>query len=273
MRVTMVQMQVLPGQAAVNRARAQQWMEQALASSPDVLVLPEMWLTGYALDRLNEDPSENEQAQHAWLQSFAKQHAVFIVAGSIPIERSGRWRNTSFVYDRSGQIIATYAKVHLFQLMDEHRYFVAGEQFQCTTIDDQRVGVAICYDIRFPEMTRALALAGARIVFCVAQWPWARHAHWETLLRARAIENEVYVVACNAVDPFDPHGMAGYSQVISPWGEVLARAEQQEQLLTVDLDMALVDDVRARIPVWTDRRPDVYDRVVVADAHSIETTS
>ncbi len=254
MRVAIVQMHVIPGDVQSNVIRAQQMMTDALVHDPDVIVLPEMWVSGYAFDAFCAVRAEHLDT----VQAFAVQHRVCVVAGTVPIVRGEKWANTMVVYDRDGAVIDTYAKVHLFRLMHEHEVFVPGDRLVVASIAGHKIGLCVCYDIRFPEQTRALVHMGARMLFVVAQWPRVRRAHWDVLVRARAIENQVYVVACNAVDG-QADGMGGHSCIVSPWGDVLAQAGDDEQVLIYDLDGAVVDEVRARIPVWEDRRVDVYD--------------
>ncbi|MBU6145857.1 MAG: carbon-nitrogen family hydrolase [Paenibacillaceae bacterium] len=259
MRIAIVQMHVTPGDVRANVMRAQQMMADALVHDPDVIVLPEMWVSGYAFDAF---PAVD--ARHLDdVRAFASQHRVCVVAGTVPTVRGEKWENTMIVYDRDGSVIDAYAKVHLFRLMQEHEVFVPGDRLVVAPIAGHLAGLCVCYDIRFPEHMRALAQMGARTLFVVAQWPRARRAHWDVLVRARAIENQVYVVACNAVDAHE-EGMGGHSCIVSPWGDVLAQAGDHEQVLVYDLDGAVIDEVRARIPVWEDRRKDVYDGVMRA---------
>jgi predicted amidohydrolase len=121
------------------------------------------------------------------------------------------------------------------------------------------VGLAICYDLRFPELFRAYALAGTHTVIIPAEWPNPRMAHWQTLLRARAIENQMFIIACNRVGQSGNTTFFGRSCIIDPWGETIVEAGEQAILLTADIDIDVVDTVRKKIPVFADRRPDLYE--------------
>ena len=116
----------------------------------------------------------------------------------------------------------------------------------------------ICYDIRFPELARKLALNGAQLLFVPAEWPHPRLHHWRTLLTARAIENQMYVIACNRVGRSGETSFFGHSMIINPWGEIVTEADENEQIVTAEIDLELVAKVRSTIPVFEDRRPDVY---------------
>ncbi len=259
MRIALLQIDVRQGEPQWNEAHVLATMRQAVvAHHPDVLVLPEMWNTGYALDRLATLGGLRTEAIHASMGQFAKEHGVHLVAGSISRPHAHAWYNTTFVYDREGTVRTSYDKVHLFRLMDEHRYLQPGNALGQTTLDGVHVGLTICYDLRFPELMRTLALQGAQVIFCVAQWPMARLAHWNALLRARAIENQVFIVACNRVGESGEERFGGHSQVISPWGDVLGAAADEEAIVVVDVDVDQCAHVRQQIPIFSDRRPDCY---------------
>ncbi len=135
----------------------------------------------------------------------------------------------------------------------------AGERATLAKLPWGTAGLAICYDLRFPELFRGYALAGARLILLPAEWPHPRLAHWRTLLRARAIENQYFVAACNRVGA-DPNGTRffGHSTLIDPWGEAIAEAGEEPCLLTATLDLAQVEEIRRKIPVFEDRRTDLY---------------
>jgi predicted amidohydrolase len=172
--------------------------------------------------------------------------------------RAGRFYNCFALYGPDGVLCGAYRKVHLFRLMDEEKYLAPGEE--CVNLDLPwgRTGLAICYDLRFPELFRTYALAGARLMLIPAEWPHPRREHWRTLLRARAIENQCFVAACNRIGATGASTFFGASTVIDPWGETLVEAGEIETLLTVTIDTDLVESVRRRIPVFEDRRADLY---------------
>lgn len=258
--IALVQANIKLGQPSLNQEHLRTLMEQAMAASirPDVIVLPELWNTGYALTEIEQLADVDGQQSKAWLAEFAKHHAVHIVAGSVAESHEGQIRNTMYVFDKQGEAVAQYSKVHLFRLMEEEKYLTAGEQLVTFELDGQTAGASICYDIRFPEMARSLALQGAKLLFVPAEWPHPRLHHWRTLLTARAIENQMYVIACNRVGHGGKDHFFGHSLIIDPWGEIIAEGGEEETVIQGSVDLQLVDQVRSRIPVFEDRRPNLY---------------
>jgi omega-amidase len=263
-RVALIQAHIELGNPSENRSHMRILMEQAVtaAHKPDLIVLPEMWNTGYALDRIHELADKEGAETREWIAAFAATHQVNVVAGSIAEKKSdGHVYNTMIVFDRTGAEVASYSKIHLFRLMEEEKYLQPGEEKVLFTLDGGiQAGASICYDIRFPELARSLALSGANLLILPAEWPHPRLYHWRTLLTARAIENQMYVIACNRVGRSGDTDFFGHSLIIDPWGEVIAEGGEQEEIITGTIEPALVQDVRGRIPVFEDRRPSLYDR-------------
>ncbi len=261
MKVAVIQMDVTIGEPDRNRERALARMEEAVnggAEKPDVLVLPEMWNTGYSLENIEDIADADGEPTHALMSAFAAKHAVNIVAGSVANRTDGGVKNTIFVYDRTGARTSEYSKIHLFRLMEEEKYLKQGGERGRLSIDGEDAGMMVCYDIRFPELTRRLALDGAKVLFVPAQWPKPRLHHWRTLLLARAIENQMFVVACNRVGVSRGTEFFGNSMIVSPWGDVLAEGGEEETILRASLDLAEAERVRGTIPVFQDRRPELY---------------
>ncbi|MFS0824070.1 carbon-nitrogen family hydrolase [Bacillus sp. 1P02SD] len=226
--------------------------------TPDIIVLPELWTTGYDLTRLDEIADVNGNEANAFIRDLAKKYSVNIVAGSIAKKTEHGVTNTMFVFNREGEIISEYSKLHLFQLMDEHLYLQAGEAKGDFTIENIPAAGVICYDIRFPEWIRAHTTSGAEILFVVAEWPLPRLEHWRTLLLSRAIENQCYVVACNSVGSNPDNVFGGHSMIIDPWGTIIAEADTESATLVGEIDLSKVQEVRKQIPIFQDRRPDFY---------------
>ncbi|WP_138492912.1 carbon-nitrogen family hydrolase [Paenibacillus pinistramenti] len=259
--LALIQADLVLGEPERNRQRLEVLMEQAVSAEvkPDVVMLPEMWNTGYALDRIQELADPGAEAAAAWLGRFAREHGVHVVGGSVAEKGGdGRVRNTMLVFDRSGSLVSRYAKIHLFRLMQEEKHLAEGRETVTFELDGVRSGASICYDIRFPELSRTLALAGAKVWFVPAEWPHPRLHHWRTLLQARAIENQMFVAACNRVGEDPGNRYCGHSMIIDPWGEILAEGGEVESIVTGRIALPLVDEVRGRIPVFEDRRPDLY---------------
>ncbi len=260
LNVTVVQMDISIGKPDQNYDKAAAWLNEAvsLQTKPDVIVLPEMWNTGYALEEIDRLADVEGERTQAFISAFCKQHRVHVVAGSIAERREDKIYNTSYIFDRDGNISSRYSKIHLFRLMDEEKYLSAGEARGSFQLDNTSAGVMICYDIRFPELFRSMALAGTKLMFVPAEWPHPRLHHWRTLLMARAIENQMYVVSCNRMGTSGTTDFFGHSMIVDPWGEVLAEAGEGETLLSATLNLDLVDEVRSRIPIFEDRRPGLY---------------
>lgn len=260
LNIALIQADIEIGNVKANMSKMLGMMEQAAAADmkPDVIVLPEMWNTGYALDRIQELADPMGQETSHMLSEFARNHRIQVVGGSVAERIEDRIYNSMYVLNRSGEQIAKYSKIHLFRLMDEEKFLQAGQQPVTFELEQLKAGASICYDIRFPELSRTLALGGAQVLFVPAEWPHPRLHHWRTLLMARAIENQMYVVACNRVGTSGETDFFGHSMIIDPWGEVIAEGDEQERILTGTLDCGLTDEVRGRIPVFEDRRPNLY---------------
>lgn len=256
--ISLGQMDVKLGQPDTNLARVRALAEEAARRGSDVLVLPELWSTGYDLENAAAHATPTGAGIFARVAELARRHRLFILGSTLSQGENGKAKNTAVLFDPQGQRLASYSKVHLFRLMEEERYLAAGNAPALVDTPWGPAGVAICYDLRFPELFRAYALAGARIIFLPSEWPHPRLAHWRTLLRARAIENQLYVIACNRVGSSKGTDFFGHSCIIDPWGEPVIEGGETELLLTATIDPARVDEVREKIPVFEDRRPEIY---------------
>lgn len=220
-----------------------------------LVVLPEMWSTGFAYRQLNELASQTEDTV-AWLCEISGRFGMTIV-GSLPEPHGGKVYNTAYVVDRGG-VVGTYRKIHLFSLMQEDRSFDAGNRWLVADTSVGRLGVFICYDLRFPELSRRLALEGAEILVVPGEWPKPREEHWRTLLRARAIENQCFLVAANTCGVVGKLDFFGMSMIVNPKGEVLAEAGYDPAEIVATLDYSEMEAWRSQIPCFADRRPELY---------------
>lgn len=259
MKLALIQMDVLHGQVKANQDKVFKLMTEAMTAQPDVLVLPEMWNTGYDLENLSHLADPEGQQIQAFLSQFAREHAVNILGGSVATIHPDGFYNSSYAISREGKVLSTYNKVHLFGLMNEDNYLQAGSELSHFSFDGVDSSAVICYDIRFPEWVRTLMSQGSKILFVPAQWPEQRLQQWEILLRARAIENQAFVISVNRVGQGPNDTFAGDSLVIDPLGNVLLQAPNQERVFTVVIDEKMVDDIRGVKSVFEDRRPDLYD--------------
>lgn len=258
MRVALAQLDIQFGDPDANYQQVEVAIQRAAEQTVDVIVLPEMWNTGYALTRLNVVADDDGQRTRQLLSKLARQFRVNIVGGSVAVARDGHYYNEMLAIDRHGQLVSQYDKVHRFGLMAEDRYITAGATENVFELDDVAAMGVICYDIRFPEWLRKQAAQGPRVIFVSAEWPTQRQMQWRLLLQARAIENQAFVVAVNRVGSDPDNQFGGQSLVIDPLGDLLAIGGAHPQLITATLDLAQVERVRGQIPVFEDRRPELY---------------
>ncbi len=259
--ISIGQMAVQIGEPEHNEARVRDWIIEAARRGSDLVVFPELWDTGYALDRAAELGSVRDGGRFAEIAALAKVHQIHVMGSLLEkTAESSQAYNTAVWFDREGRALGAYRKIHLFRLMQEDRYLQPGNERLMLDLPWGRTSVAICYDLRFPELFRRYALDGALMTVIPAQWPHPRLAHWRTLLRARAIENQMVIVACNRVGQDGDTRFFGHSAIYDAWGETLIEGGENEALLTVTVDLSTVPAARKKIPVFEDRRPDVYER-------------
>lgn len=252
MKISLVQMDIVFGDVWANVEKVEGFVREAAERGSDLVVLPELWTTAYDLTRADLH-AEHEPVVSKKMGELARECGVHII-GSMLAHRWEGVANLLMWHDPNGEKIAEYGKLHLFRLMDEEKYLVAGERAALVEVGDMKAGAAICYDLRFPELFRQYAFVGANVMIIPAEWPHPRLMHWRTLLQARAIENQCFVVACNRVGAVGETTFFGHSAVIDPWGERLIEGDETECLLTVDVDLGEVETVRRKIPVFDDRR-------------------
>lgn len=257
MKVAMIQMQVRAGEVAVNRQRGLELAAKA-ATQADILLLPEIWTTGYQLNELERWAEAESGPVISALKHIARSGNIWIVAGSLPARSATGITNTMFVVAPDGTLAARYDKIHMFSLYGENRFFQAGSARALFSLPTVKAGLAICYDLRFPELFRSLALAGAELVFVAAEWPQVRSVHWRLLNQARAVENQVFIVATNCVGEHKGLRFAGQSLVVAPDGEIVAEGSDREEIVVADLDLSLIAKTRQAMSVWQDRRPELY---------------
>ncbi len=222
-------------------------------SGADLVVLPELWSQGgFSYDRWEVEAQPFDGAVVSSLRDAARDLGARVHMGSfVERDETGRLFNTSVLLDSMGEVESTYRKIHLFGFGDgEPKLMTAGDG----PVVHDGIGLATCYDLRFPEQFRLLLDQGAEVVLLVAAWPARRVGHWQLLAQARAVENQSYVVACNTAGTHAGVPMGGHSMVVDPWGVVLAEAGDGEEVLVADLDPDLVATTRASFPVLGDRR-------------------
>lgn len=260
MRVTCIQMNMAFCAPQENFLRAEQLIRQAVTvERPDTVVLPETWNTGFfPQENLECLCDQNGTQTKSVFSTLAGELNVNIVAGSVANRKTDGVYNTAYVFDRTGCCVAEYDKTHLFAPMRENAFFRKGNHLCRFPLDGVQCGVLICYDLRFPELTRTLTVQGLDVLFVVSQWPKARLPHLQLLGAARAVENQMFTVCCNSCGTTGETLYGGGSQIVDPWGTVLARADGTEQLLSAELDLSILENIRNSIHVFRDRRPELY---------------
>jgi predicted amidohydrolase len=267
-RVACVQMTSRADKAA-NLDHAERLVAQAATTGADVVVLPEKWnaIGDAAVYHANAEELDRGESVAA-MSEWARTHGITLVGGSIAERRDGRAKlsNTSVVFDPEGEIAAVYRKIHLFDVevggvvYRESEAEEPGDQAVVAEVEEWKVGLTVCYDVRFPELYRILALEGAELVTVPAHFttPTGKD-HWHVLLRARAIENQLYVAAAAQVGETLPGKPAyGRSLIADPWGLVLAQAPDEETVIVAEIDRAHLRDIRAKLPSLASRQADAY---------------
>ncbi|MDD2898264.1 MAG: carbon-nitrogen family hydrolase [Desulfuromonadaceae bacterium] len=250
-----IQFNVRQGDVDANLAYIREALPRVADRRANLVVLPEMWSTGFSYRNLNELAVRTEEIVDELLELSATYKLVIV--GSMPEPNGNKVFNTVYVVD-SGSVTGVYRKVHLFSLLGEDRAFSGGDSWLVADTSIGKIGVIVCYDLRFPELSRRLALEGAEVICVPAQWPKPRQEHWRTLLRARAIENQLFVVSCNACGLIGKLDFFGMSMIIDHKGEVIAEAGENEAEIIAPLDLQGMIDWRTQIPCFTDRKPECY---------------
>jgi predicted amidohydrolase len=258
-KIGIIQTDIELGNKENNVKRAIEKIEMCSKEGVDIAVFPELWNTGYSLNNIYELAEDSTGETLKLMQEAARKTSICIVAGSVPeLGDDRKLYNTSYSINRNGEIVGKYRKVHLFTLMKEEKYFSPGDSFIPYNFGYGLMGTTICYDIRFPEIYRKLAKAGACLVFLPAEFPYPRLNHWRILIQARAIENQIFFVAANRVGIGYKDQFFGHSMIVDPWGEIICEGNDREQLLIAEINLKLVDEVRNKIPCWSDIREDLY---------------
>ncbi|MHA1927618.1 MAG: nitrilase-related carbon-nitrogen hydrolase [Candidatus Thorarchaeota archaeon] len=258
--VSLLQMPCKEGDRKENFGRAEKLLrDHKPSSNVEFIMLPELFAIGFR----HSDYTKHGEGIRGPTSDFAcklsEQHSAYVVTTGIEKEDS-MFYNTLIVASPSGKIIAEYRKIHPFQ--EERDIFLGGDTVSLVRMKGITVGLQTCYDLRFPEITRKLALEGAEIILQPAAWPDPRSAHWNSLIMARAIENQLYFVAANRIGwAFDGKTYFGHSQVVDPWGIRFTRMNSEERVITTSGDTAMLKSIRQQITCYQDRSPTGYDKV------------
>lgn len=253
MRVALAQTHIIWENKAANERQAVEYIAQSVELWAQAVFFPEMSLTGFSMNT-ERTAEENEGTIHKFCEKAVKYHIAIGIGWTKKGE--GLAENHYSIIDRDGKVISDYAKIHPFSYADEDRFFSSGSKIPRFVIGDYHWSNFICYDLRFPELFQ-IASETAEVIVIPANWPKKRSEHWKCLLRARAIENQCYLLAVNCVGEINGMEYSGNSCGISPDGKILAELEDKQGIITVDLQEN-VGALRKNFPVKQDRRWDFY---------------
>ncbi|MET9026690.1 carbon-nitrogen family hydrolase [Nocardia sp. NPDC004168] len=259
MKVALAQIASPDTESPVHRLERVRQLLAGFSADADLIVLPELWRVGYNhFDGYAAGAEGLNGPTVQVLQAIARERRCYLHAGSI-IEQldDGKLRNTAVLIDPDGRIVHHYSKIHIFGYHSLEAHLLRpGQQILVARTVFGATAATTCYDLRFPGLWTELVRAGAEIVIVPAAWPKARLAHWRLLTSARAVDNQVVVIACNAVGTHNGVELGGHSRIVDPWGEVLAEADESESFTLAELDPGVVGSTRAEFPVLSDRLND-----------------
>jgi omega-amidase len=254
MKIALIQLYVAFEAKRTNYKRTEEFIKKASQEACDIAMLPELFHTGFSKNIALMAEDEDGETASA-LSQMAKTYHINLIAGftenAIDAEKV---KNIAAVYNREGICIAKYTKIHPFSFAKEDRYFVSGDRLVTFDVEGLSAGIFICYDLRFPEIFRSVA-KDVQAIFVIANWPMARKDHWETLLKARAIENQCFIIGVNRTGT-DPVGLLfpGASHIFDPMGTDLCCGNETEELVIAEIEVDDVKRVRATFPFLQDMR-------------------
>ncbi len=262
--IGLAQMQVIKSEPQANLNKAEAFIKDAAQKGAQMICFPELFTTGFSWTRNKELAKDADTAIKA-LSGMARRYNLWVNGSVLTRTDTEKPANTSILFDDTGKEIARYSKTHLFTLTHEDQHMTPGEKLCTADTPWGRIGLAICYDLRFPEMFRTYALQGVQLVLVPMAFPLLRMDHMKVLLRARAIEDQFFVAGINQVADQnlaedDPAKFCGTSAVIGPWGETLTEGSMdKDDLLITTIKLAQADEVRKKMTILKDRRTDLYD--------------
>lgn len=253
--IAMWQSNIRFGEPAENLSQLSIQAQIASQSQADLLLLPELCLHGYHKSTIINSTEYHLPAILPHLSEIARKNHMAMAGTFVEDEGDHRF-NTLLLLDSSGNLLAKYRKTHLFKKLNEDKFFIPGNSLTIVDTDWGRIGLAVCYDLRFPEIFRSMMRQGAEGFLVCSEWPTARINHWKTLLQSRAIENQAWVAACNCTGISGQVEFGGASSVITPWGDITT-AGDQEELLFASIHTDQVQLIRSENPFLEDYREDL----------------
>ncbi len=267
-KLALCQMNVVDNKQS-NLEKAASMIADSAEADADFIILPEMFMCPYSNDKFIEyAEEENESPTLNIISELAADNETYILAGSVPERKSDKIYNTSYLFDKNGRIMAKHRKMHLFDIdvkdkitFKESDVLTAGNEFTLAETEFGKIGIGICYDVRFVEIARIMAEKGAQILFYPGAFNMTTGpAHWELLFRSRALDNQVFCVGvAPALNRNASYHSYGHSIVTNPWGEVVSQAGEKEDLIICEIDLSEIKKVREEIPILKNKRNDLYE--------------
>jgi omega-amidase len=251
MRIACCQLDIAWEDKPANYRKVQNLVAKARLPTGSLVVLPEMFSTGFSMN-VDVTREENPSPTESFLASLASEQGIFVLGGLAGVGADGQVRNQAAVFSPSGQRLVRYSKIHPFTLGGEAEHYAAGKEIVDFDWQGCKVAPFICYDLRFPELFRTAVKRGAQLFVVIANWPTRRLDHWITLLQARAIENQAYVVGVNRCGADPKHAYLGRSLVVDPHGIIRLDLGYQERVESIELDLASVESWRKEFPALLD---------------------
>lgn len=262
-KIALLQMDVKLGDIKANYEHVSELLDQAIAGTwsekPDIIVLPETWNTGFlAKPEVKEISDLNGEKTKALLSNFSRRYEVNIVGGSVSVMENDKLYNRMYVFDRTGQLVSQYDKIHGFSPARENIIYTGGKGINIFELDGVKCSAAICYDIRFPELIRTATLQGVDLFFLPAQWPSIRVKPWLTINTARAMENQMFLCAVNGCGVDGHLQYAGHSLLLDPQGNEIVHLGSVEEIKKGIVNLDTLKDIRQKMNVFEDRREECY---------------
>ncbi len=259
LKISLAQTNIIWEDKKANETKASEMIEKAASEGSDLIVFPEMSLTGFSMNIDVISEYENDSETTRFFSEQAKKHHIYITFGAAIRCPDGAIRNQAITVDRNGEIVSRYSKIHPYSHGVEGKYFTGGDSPSWFDIDGVTASPLICYDVRFPEIFQIVSKKSRLIVIPVC-WPLQRVHHLDILLRARAIENQSFIAAANRTGHEMKYDYTGHSQIVGPRGDVLTEIREDEALITAEIDLSEADDFRREYQLKRDRRPDIYKK-------------
>lgn len=252
-----------------NLKKASSMIAQSIDENVDFIVLPEMFNCPYSNDKFIEyQEEENSSKTLDLISALARKNNVYILAGSIPEKENSNLYNTSYLFNREGEIIAKHRKMHLFDIdvkdritFKESDVLTAGDDFTIAETEFGKIGIGICYDVRFPELARIMVENGALVLFYPGAFNMTTGpAHWELLFRSRALDNQAFAIGvAPALNKSASYHSYGHSIIANPWGEIIVQAGEKEELIISEIDLDEIKKIREELPLLKNKRKDLYE--------------